>query len=187
MRTIHARARRALGLLAVAGLLAACSGAAATPNPAATSGTAASAGPQASRSTGSATNGGPGTGMSFDACALLTEADIKEITGFAVAKVIPDPADSIFPAGCQWMVVDAAWQVFLGVSSPGGQAMWDRLVPYTQGDAVSGIGDEAFLSEMGGDLMVRLGDVFIDVQYVAVGEPEGTQDRLAKRVLERLP
>ena len=126
-------------------------------------------------------------GITIDACALLTSADIKEITGFAVAEVIPDPKDTIFPSACEWRVEGAAWQVVLGVASPGGQATWNSLVPYTQGDAVTGIGDEAFLAEMGGDLMVREGDTFIDVQYIAVGDAPDTQDRLAKRVLEHLP
>lgn len=172
--------------LATAGVLASCSSPTATAGAGPTAGAATAAPPAPASPAGSGTTG-PGTGTTVEACSLLTDADIKEITGFDVAEVIPDPADTTFPSACEWRVEGAAWQVVLGVSSPGGQATWNSLVPYTQGEAVTGIGDEAFLAEAGGDLMVRRGDTFFDIQYVAVGEPLGTLDRLAKRVLENLP
>ena len=187
MTTQHRSGRHVLALVTIVVLSAACGGGGPTAAPAAATGPIATT---AARTTApSASVAAPttaGGGAPTDACALLTDADVKEITGYPVASKNPNPADTIFPSACEWRVKGAAWQIVLGVTSPGGQAEWDKLVPYLQGKAVTGIGDEAFLSEMGGDLMARRGDTFIDVQYVAAGEPKDTQERLAKRVLEHV-
>ena len=191
MTPARRHAGNAVAVLAAIGVLAGCAapaasgGAGSTAGPVATSagGPAGGATPPAGTSTG----GSPGAGTAIDACALLSDADIKEITGFEVARTIPDPADTTFAAGCQWLVVDAAWQIHFGITSPGGQATWDSLVPYLAGKKVDGIGDEAFLAELGGDLMVRRGDTVIDMQWVAAGPGDDVQEALAKRVLEHLP
>jgi hypothetical protein len=167
-----------------AALLAACSKAVASAGPGATV-------PSGAGATVATATGAPGTaqagGTSIEACSLLTNADIKEITGFEVGDVNPHPNDTIFPSACEWKFKDLGWLLDLGVTSPGGQAQWDHLASYAQGKAVTGIGDQAFLTDLAGDLMVRKGDVFFDIQYVAVGDAPDTQDRLAKRVLDHLP
>jgi hypothetical protein len=129
----------------------------------------------------------PPAAGALEACSLLTDADIKALTGYAVGSMNPAPMDTIFPSACEWKLEGTPFLIALGVESPGGQSAWDRLVPYTQGAPVSGIGDQAFHAEMGGDLMVRRGETFFDIQYVAPGEPKDVQDKLAMRVVDNLP
>jgi hypothetical protein len=183
--TRPSRTAALVGLLATAALLAACSSPAATAGPGAT--VPAGGGATAGAATGAVATAPAGGGTTVDACSLLTNADIKEITGFEVGDVNKHPNDTIFPSACEWKFKDVGWTLDLGITSPGGQAAWDRLVPYAQGKAVTGIGDAAFLTDIAGDLMVRKGDSFFDIQYVAVGGAKDTQDRLAKRVVEHLP
>ena len=179
---------QSVALFAAASIFAACAGgtggAATQPGPtlAPAATLASTVGPQAT----AAVNPSPAAGA-IDACTLLTNDDIKEITGYPVAKVLPSPPDSIFPSACEWTVTGATWQIVLGVTPPGGSPTWEQLVPYMTGKTVTGIGDQAFQSDAAGDLFVRKGDTMFNIQYVAFGEPKDTQDRLAKRVVEHLP
>jgi hypothetical protein len=168
-------------MLGAALALAACSsGTGSTAVPATSTGE--SAGPVPSATAGSVAGG-----TVIDPCTLLTNADIKDITGYDIGTTNPAPADTVFPTACEWKLKGTIWQISLGVTPPGGSPTWDSLVPYTQGKAVSGIGDKAFVSEMGGDLMVLHGGTFFDIQYVASGEPKDIQSQLAQRVVEHLP
>src|SRR5215204_2812926 len=93
--------RLALLLIVIAALAAACGGGASPSSPS----RASSAAPLASGAVAPPADPGssPGAvGATVQACDLLTETDIKELTGLAVAKTKPGKTQGVWDNGCEW-------------------------------------------------------------------------------------
>jgi hypothetical protein len=180
-----------LALTAVAGLcLAACGGAAATSGPGAGGG-------GATQGTGAATQnpggGGqtqqPGGGQTVDACAFLTDDDIKSVTGYAVATKKNGAQVGIFQSGCEWELVApneiVPPSIVLGIMVEGGKAYYEKYMkPYNdeQGATAVPVGDEAVDAGFSVIMGVK-GDAFFNLQYL--GQKDWELE-LAKKLVTHL-
>ena len=130
-------------------------------------------------------------GPTVDACALLSDADIKALTGGTVASKEPGTQAGIFPAGCRW-VIDGTDQmlppeIILGVISPGGRDYYDKYFrPYNNeqdNKPIANLGDEA-VTGMADVVMVVLGDALFQVQWL--GTTKDLEVEIARKVAENL-
>jgi hypothetical protein len=172
-------------------LLAACGGGPGATGPAGPAGTSGPGGPS-TQAPGGATQA-PG-GATIDACALLTEADIEEVTGNTVDAVTPGPQMGIFQSGCDWDLIDddamVPPEIVIGVHPSGGRDYYARYFePFNEGagyEPIENLGDTAVDAEAGAVLVVA-GDVFFNLQYIGL-----TQDdteiaaELARKVVANL-
>ena len=186
---------RRSGLLAVlaAFAFAACGGGAATTAApgGATQGAVATQGTAATQSTGGqATQQPGGGGATVDACALLTDDDIKAVTGLAVSKKTAGPQGGVFPSGCLWELAGKGVvppNIALGILTVGGKSFYDTNFKPFQNEQnatpVTGVGDEAV--DVGfGVIQAVSGDAFFNLQYIGEGDHE---IELSKRVVANLP
>lgn len=176
-------------------LLAACGG-----------GTVATSGPGGPRVTGAGTatqgpGGGPSTqapggGETVDGCTLLTEADIRDVTGFDTTSSTSGPQFGIFPSGCEWELIDdesiVPPSIGLGVMTTGGRAYYDQyFAPFNEEygyEAIEGLGDEAVEDDTGAVLVVS-GDAFFNLQYLGGGfggDDTAISTELARKVVANL-
>jgi hypothetical protein len=196
-RPTRLAARAALPFL-VAVIAAACGGqggAASAPAPGATTNTGGAAATQQPGG-GVATQAPAGGGETVDACALLSEADIKEVTGLDTESSTPGPQLGIFEHGCEWQLIDddaiVPPAVVLGLKTSGGRRYYDTYFkPFNAGagyETIAGLGDEAVDAEAGAVLVVA-GDAFMNLQYVGLGVPEDDTElaaELARKVVANL-
>ena len=188
--------RRALTIvgLSTALVLAACSGA--PVGPAGTSGagsTSGAGGPGPTQAPGQRTQP-TGGGAAVDACALLTDAEVEEVTGHAVEETTPGPQLGLFQFGCQWLLSqDDAMvpaSINLGVMPEGGRSYYDRyFAPFNEEygyEAIPGVGDEAVDAEVGSILVVA-GDAFFNLQYIGFTDDDAAvAAELGRKVVARL-
>ncbi len=132
---------------------------------------------------GSAVPGGPPS--IAEPCTLLTEAEIRQATGFEIKWIFPSedtPGD--LPVGCNWSLgtAELGADIVIGVRSPGGAALFDP----SRGDPVDGIGDRAYQSEPAVVDAVK-GDTFVSVTYIGSegDDPEITRE-LARMIMEKV-
>jgi hypothetical protein len=176
-------------------MLAACGGGTSS-QPAATTG----ASPQSEASTpGSpAASADAGSGLPAaeigEACDLLSDSDILELTSWEVETVEAGPTHGIFDNGCNWMLaggtsagMGAPASITLGVRDEGGRAYYDTyFAPFIEenGDEpLEGIGDVGLIGSLAGTAMAVQGDVLVDVQWIDLG---GDETPVAVALLERV-
>lgn len=132
-----------------------------------------------------------GGGAAGDPCDLLTDQDIKDITGYAATGKESTPRGGLWSAQCLWTVAgqgDVPAALTLTIKSPGGRANWDQYMIPIQGEftPIEGLGDAAF-GKVHWPTHVLLGDTYFSVQYVGFPDPEGPMNTdLARRVAENL-
>ncbi len=190
--------RRTLMIVGLSGALAlaACGG-----------GTAATSGPGGPAATnaggvteapGVAATQAAGPGETVDACALLTAAEIEDVTGLATASTLPGPQGGIFDFGCLWELVDdnamVPPSISFGIMKTGGRAYYDQyFAPFNAENdypAIEGLGDEAVEADAGA-VHVVAGDTFFQVQYLGGGFGGADDDtrmatELAKKIVATL-
>lgn len=183
---------RILVLAATAVLgVAACGGGAVTPTgaggPAATT---AGANPTQAPVDGQATQAPP-AGPAVDACALLSDDDIKAVTGYAVAKKTPGPQGGLMgdSSGCLWELTAneiVPPSIALGVISTGGKSYYEKYFKPFNANAgyelVPGVGDEVWDAGSGVIQGVK-GDVFFNLQYLG---KDDHQLELTKKMLTHI-
>ena len=167
-------------------VLAACGGGAATTGPGGPGATSAVAATQAPGGAQATQQPGGGTA---DPCALLTDADIKAVTGYTVSTKVPGPQGGVFPTGCLWELDSTEMippSIALGVMTQGGRAYYDTYFKQQDvaagGTPLTGVGDEAV--DVGfGTVHVVSGDAFFNLQYLGQDDHEV---ELAKKVVANL-
>ena len=125
-----------------------------------------------------------------DACGLLTDSDIAEITGWEVDTVEPGPAMGIYQNGCTWVLAGgsaAPAEIELGVLSPGGRSYFDTyFAPYAEDEGsepLEGVGDVGLVGGISGSAMAVQGDLLADVYWLDFGDGG---DDVAIALLERV-
>jgi hypothetical protein len=182
---------RFLALAATAAVaIAACSGAATTSGPGGPGATTAGADPTQAP-VGGQTTQAPPAGPAVDACALLTDEDIKAVTGYAVAKKTPGPQGGLMgdSSGCLWDLTANEIippSIALGVISTGGKSYYEQYFkPFNAGagyELLPGVGDEVWDAGSGVIQGVK-GDVFFNLQYLG---KDDHQLELAKTFLTHI-
>ena len=172
--------------LAVAAVVAGCGGGSSTAAPGGGGATAGPGEPATIGPGGTDPGATGGTGVSLpDACELLSDEDIKEITGWTVASKAPYALFNPWPTDCEWAFEEGFPVIILGVVSPGGKDDLEKAVKFEGGATeIAGVGDRAVRTELIGNLLVLRGDTVLDIQ-TDFGEDED-EEALAKRVLENL-
>jgi len=108
-----------------------------------------------------------GSSAIADACALLTDAEIKDATGHGVAKKAPGPQMGIFDVGCHWQLDDPnASEITLGAISPGGKNYFDTFLAPGAESHIAGLGDDA-VRDVGGSVTAVKGDALVSIDWVA--------------------
>jgi hypothetical protein len=122
------------------------------------------------------------------ACDLLTDAQIKAVTGFDVEA--KQAGKTLYTAsnGCTWTLksaVDNPTVVVIGVIDPGGKAMFDNLFGAV-GDAnrVAGLGDAAI--QVNNQVIFVRGDTMVALMYSTFPLDQESGRKLADAVLARL-
>ena len=144
---------------------------------------------------GTATPGGQPTqaagGTPGDPCELLSDEDIKEVTGFDAVGKEGTVRVGLWDNQCLWEV-DGASEVpaalTVTIKSPGGRANWDQYMIPIQGEftAVDGLGDAAF-GKVHWPTHVLVGDTYFSVQFLDFPDPETpVNTELARRIVENL-
>ena len=184
-----ARCRRFIALLPII-LLAACGGAGPTV-PGSTS-AAASQQPAGTSATGTAPTSGPAAAEG--ACALLSDADIAELTSLDIQTREARSAGGIYTEGCHWALADGGVvkvEIILGMLTEGAREHFDTvLVPLAEGlggKPLAGLGDDALVGADGKGVTAVVGDVLVDLQWVdASSDPTEVPVALMKRALANL-
>jgi hypothetical protein len=122
-----------------------------------------------------------------DGCALLTDAQIEEVTGMPVES--KKPAGGISPIGCQWDLDEGdpnlIARMLLNVVPSGGRALFD---PYAADlfdpKPVPGLGDKAVAE--GGFILAVQGDALIALGYPGFAFEDGVAEALVAMVFARL-
>ena len=178
-------------VLGVSLLATACGGGGATsPGASAASSAAPLASPGASHPADPGSNSGP-VGASVEACDLLSDDDIIELTSLEVGSATPGTTQGVWRNGCEWKLGENSIDsLVLGVLQPGGRAMWDRsFKPFGDEmgqEPIEGLGDEALLGE-DNDVMAVQGDALVSIQFLSYSKPSDEDViNLVRRVLENL-
>ena len=179
---------RLVALLAIGLFVAAC-GVGGAP-------TASSAVPPASVVAASAGAGSSSSavGSTVEACDLLTEADILELTELEVDEAVPGPAMGVFENGCEWSLTGetatSPTSITLGVLVPGGRRLWEvSFEPFGDEpgtETIEGLGDGAHVGEVD-DVIAVQGDALVSLQFLAgFGTSDDLPVELTRRVLLNL-
>jgi hypothetical protein len=129
-------------------------------------------------------------GSAGEACALLSDAEIADTTGYTVFSMAAGPVLGTFQNGCHWQLETATaglyWDVDLGVQSPDGREYFDTFIgPYTP--AVSGVGDAAASDDVG-LFYVVVGNTMIAVSYSGLYDgADAVPQALAEIAITYLP
>lgn len=139
--------------------------------------------PPATAGTPTAAPGATVGGFTGDACDLLTDADVLELTGYPVASKGPTPL--AYTSTCLWTLDGVAWDISLGVDPTGGVSGYDRLVEFQGGgEPIPDLGDRAIRLEDSNNPIAQLGSGLYDLLFTGLGEPDGLDVALLKRVVE---
>lgn len=147
--------------------------------------------PPASASGGSTS----GTGTASDACELLSEADITELTTWSVDDAESAPQQGAFAAGCLWTLSGGTSPalygpatISLGIVEPGGRSYYDRnFAPFAEEygqEPLVGIGDAGLVDGFTSSVLAVQDDVFVSIQWLDIGS-EG-QVEMAKAITARV-
>ena len=185
--------RRSLAILGLSTslLVAACGGGgAATSGP---GGPAATGGGPATQAPDGVATQAPGGAQTVDACTLLSDAEIEEVTGNKVASKEPAMQSGLLDAGCHWVLENADSlvppEINLEVMFEGGLDYYKRYFePFNAEygyEAIEGVGDIAVDADFGSILVVS-GDAFFDLQDLAFGSEKNNAEALARKVVANL-
>jgi hypothetical protein len=136
--------------------------------------------------------GAPVAGQAVQACDLLTDADIEQVTGYGVLTREPGHVMGIFPNGCLWELGSESettlWTIDVGVISPGGRHYFDTYLSFPDmTDPVPGLGDAA-VTDDGGSITAVKGDSLVSVFLILFGDTEDEMVReLTEIALSRVP
>lgn len=129
-----------------------------------------------------------------EACGLLSDADIMELTSFEVDVVEQRSAGGIYVSGCYWALTDGGVvqaEILLGVLPQGGRTHFDTVVvpvaEGTGGEPLEGLGDDAIVGSGGASVQAVTGDVLLDLNWLT--PTSGSTDvpvALMKRALANL-
>ena len=169
-------------LAALLAIVAAACGQGSGPSGAVGGSTAAPAGATAAPGGASAPTTGGGTVKA--ACDLLSDAQIKDITGLTVVGKNPAPADTVYANVCRWSL--SSGEMDLGVLSAGARDRFDRTIELEGGTEVPGLGDRAARTELTGSLFVLQGDTMLDLFTVGTGTSDEVEAELLQAVLANL-
>jgi hypothetical protein len=130
------------------------------------------------------------TAQAYQAADLLTDEDIREITGYEVVRKTPGPAMGIYQNGCEWELNsgrgDVNWTITLGAMSPGGRQYFDKYLNLDGNPPIPGLGDIA-VSNMGDCVTAVKGDTLVDIHYIDFSKAkEKIPERLMERIFSRL-
>jgi hypothetical protein len=130
----------------------------------------------------------PGGGETIDACALLTEAEIEDVTSFRTDSSLAGPQGGVFATGCEWILISDGIvppAISLGIMPTGGQQKYQQFLTALDRDLepIENLGDEAVDAEFGA-VMVRSGDAMFQVQYI--GDASGADDTELAAELARM-
>lgn len=185
MRSAHRLVLPRVIALALCGLAAACGGSPAASGPGETGGTGGTNAPPASAPDGVNATEAPGGPASVgEPCTLLTNAEIRQVTGFDVRWTFPnEDVVGELPVGCNWSLgtSEAGADIVIGVRSPGGAALFDPA----NGEAVDGIGDRAIQSEPAVVEAVK-GDTFVSVTYIGYEDRPDVTRELARLIMAKV-
>ena len=190
---------RRLSVLVSLVVLAACGSAGASPSVSNTAAGSPGASGAASGGSGApvttAGNSGSGGGNVAQACTLLSDEDLVEVTGWGRAEARAGSTQGLFDNGCVWTLDGGSSQgipatITLGILAPGGRAYYDTyFAPFAaeNGDEpLEGLGDVGLLQD-DGNVMVVDGDVLVSLFWLDALEDEPEKPvELVKRVLENL-
>lgn len=147
-----------------------------------------------SRAQASATSGQassvPAQGSALDACSLLSDAEIQQVTQRTVASKKPGTVQGIFDNGCSWELTPSekdmvGWTIKLGVVSPGGRHYFDTYFrPYDS--PIPGLGDAAVKREVG-SIEAAKGDTLVSVFIDALGDTNQVTRDLVTVALKHVP
>lgn len=188
MRSAHRLALPRVIALALCGLVAACDGSPAGSEPGGNGGTGGTGGtgapPASAPGGGNATEAPGGPASVGEPCTLLTEAEIRQVTGFDVRWTFPNEGvPGQLPVGCNWSLgtSEAGADIVIGVRSPGGAALFDPA----EGDPVEGIGDRATQTEPAVVETVK-GDTYVSVTYIGYEDRPDITRELARLIMEKV-
>ena len=104
-----------------------------------------------------------------DACHLLTDQEILQVTGFEVVNREPG-AQFGSNAGCVWQLdsgtLDMTWDIHLGVTSPGGRSDFQDYLEFSpDSEHIAGLGEDA-VEGVANSVIALKGDTQIDLQYL---------------------
>jgi hypothetical protein len=174
MTTRQARGVPAFVLLL---LLTACSPFGGTSTPGATVG---GGGPTAAPSVSGEPTGGVATAA--DACAMVTTAEMSEVTGQAVQAAVAGTGSNT--GACAYTLADRTPVVLTTyLTGPSVASIFEAYKQTESAEPVEGVGDEAVWGF--GTLFVRKGDKLINISPVGVGDNEAARLELARLIAER--
>lgn len=122
---------------------------------------------------------------SVQACDLLSDADILELTSWAVTTMEPGTTSGIFHNGCSWTLaggnrasMGVPAEITIGMKEPNGREYFDMHFhsnrpdgPNIEADGAEplpGVGDIAFIkvaAGLNGTAMAVSGDALVDITY----------------------
>lgn len=193
-----------LALLAVL-LLSACAAGSQTgtsdapsgPSPSDTGGTPSTNVSSPSAPPPSADGGTSPSSAATDACALLSDADLTELTTWAADVVEPGPQQGIFQTGCLWTLSGGTSpglygpaSISLGVVAPGGRSYYDTyFAPFVEDygqEPVAGVGDVAWYDSLANTVIAVEGDTLVSLQWIDPGGDEAAGVALTDRILSNV-
>jgi len=119
---------------------------------------------------------------------LLTDADVREISGKTLVRSgVTSGGSYMNSAEFELNDGDVAYaSIVLGVMNSGGRTYFDKCLTQRGITPVSGLGDGAISTETDHIIAVQ-GDTLIEVQWVGIAHAgEGVVNRLADRIFTRL-
>jgi hypothetical protein len=108
----------------------------------------------------------------MNACSLLSDDEVEQITGRSIATKESGSVMGIFDNGCSWELDPGrddlvGWTIDVGVRSPGGRSYFDTFLSLPEDtEPISGLGDVAVTDGAGGISAVK-GDTLISVFVIA--------------------
>lgn len=145
---------------------------------------------------------------SVKACDLLSDADILELTSWAVTTMEAGTTSGIYQNGCSWTLAGGnrasmgiPAEITIGVKAPGGRSYFDTYFHSDIPDGpnieeegakpLPGVGDIAFIevsSGLKGTAMAVSGDALVDITYSDFDSKSENEvvSTLLKRALENL-
>lgn len=184
-------------------LLAACGGAA-QPEPSNADPGASQAAPSAASPSlasdpaappASAGSGASGGGTASDACELLSDADLTELTTWSADVVEPGPQQGVFSNGCLWTLSGGTSPalygpatISLGIVAPGGRSYYDRyFAPFAEEygqEPLVGVGDAGLVDSFTSTILAVQDDAFVSIQWLDIGSEN--QVEMATLITERV-
>ena len=129
----------------------------------------------------------PPAGQSLDACSLLSDAEIQQVTERSIASKDAGSVQGIFENGCSWELDPGrddvvGWTIDIGVISPGGRRYFDTFLSFPEDtEPVPGLGDIAVRSDVGGISAVK-GDTLVSVFVIAFSADD--EDELTRELTQ---